>query len=147
MIFIKFFKIPWYFQVFQAYSHFSRFCRSSGNPEKHYLAPNFLADGKIIKAKYLFQEKKTFVICFQSYQLCPGPFASKGMHTSSKLPEHGDEEVQHEHVGDEDVASEEDGNQPRVFWAPGHITSFKHIGIARTFHLSWKVKQKQSNLV
>ena len=37
MIFIKFFKIPWYFQVFQVYSHFSRFSRfsrSSGNPEK-----------------------------------------------------------------------------------------------------------------
>ena len=32
MIFIKFFKIPWYFQVFQVYSHFSRFSRSSGNP-------------------------------------------------------------------------------------------------------------------
>ena len=31
MIFIKFFKIP-YFQVFQVYSHFSRFSRSSGNP-------------------------------------------------------------------------------------------------------------------
>ena len=33
MIFIKFYKIPWYFQVFQVYSHFSRFSRSSGNPE------------------------------------------------------------------------------------------------------------------
>ena len=32
MIFIKFYKIPWYFQVFQVYSHFSRFSRSSGNP-------------------------------------------------------------------------------------------------------------------
>ena len=32
MIFIKFFKIPWYFQVFQVSSHFSRFSRSSGNP-------------------------------------------------------------------------------------------------------------------
>ena len=31
MIFIKFFKIPWYFQVFQVYSHFSR---SSGNPAR-----------------------------------------------------------------------------------------------------------------
>ena len=30
MIFIKIFKILWYFQVFQVYSHFSR---SSGNPE------------------------------------------------------------------------------------------------------------------
>ena len=51
-------------------------------------------------------------------------------------PEHGDEEVQHKHVGDEDVASEEDGNQPRVFWAPRHITFLKHIGIARALHLS-----------
>ena len=33
MIFINFFKIPWYFQVFQVYPHFSRFYRSSGNPE------------------------------------------------------------------------------------------------------------------
>ena len=32
MIFIKFFKIP-YFQVFHVYSHFSRFSRSSGSPE------------------------------------------------------------------------------------------------------------------
>ena len=32
MIFIKFFKIPWYFQVFQVYSHFSGFSRLSGNP-------------------------------------------------------------------------------------------------------------------
>ena len=32
MIFINFFKIPWYFQVFQVYPHFSRFSRSSGNP-------------------------------------------------------------------------------------------------------------------
>ena len=32
MIFIKSFKIPWYFQVFQVYSHFSKFSRSSGNP-------------------------------------------------------------------------------------------------------------------
>ena len=35
MIFIKFFRIPWDFQVFQVYSHFSRFSRfsrSSGNP-------------------------------------------------------------------------------------------------------------------
>ena len=32
MIFIQFFKIPWYFQVFQVYSHFSRFSRSNGNP-------------------------------------------------------------------------------------------------------------------
>ena len=32
LIYIKFFKIPWYFQVFQVYPHFSRFSRSSGNP-------------------------------------------------------------------------------------------------------------------
>ena len=32
--FIKFFEIPWYFQVFQVYPHFSRFPRSNGNPEK-----------------------------------------------------------------------------------------------------------------
>ena len=37
MIFIKFFKIPWYFQVFQVYSHFSRFSRSSGNPELSFM--------------------------------------------------------------------------------------------------------------
>ena len=34
MIFIKIFKIPWYFQVFQVYSRFSRFSRSSWNPVK-----------------------------------------------------------------------------------------------------------------
>ena len=33
MTFIKFYKIPWYFQVFQVYPHFSRFSRSSGNPD------------------------------------------------------------------------------------------------------------------
>ena len=32
MIFIKIFEIPWYFQVFQMYSHFFR---SSGNPDGH----------------------------------------------------------------------------------------------------------------
>ena len=32
MIFIKFFRIPWYFQIFQVYSHFFRFSRTSGNP-------------------------------------------------------------------------------------------------------------------
>ena len=33
MIFNHFCEIPWYFQVFQMYPHFSRFSRSSGNPE------------------------------------------------------------------------------------------------------------------
>ena len=40
MIFIKFYKIPWYFQVFQVYPHFSRFSRfsrSSGNPDNSVL--------------------------------------------------------------------------------------------------------------
>ena len=40
MIFIKFFKIPWYFQVFQVYSHFSRFSRLSGNPDELLVIPN-----------------------------------------------------------------------------------------------------------
>ena len=40
MIFIKFFKIPWYFQVFQVHSHFSRFSRSSGNPVKEQIKRN-----------------------------------------------------------------------------------------------------------
>ena len=39
MIFIKFYKISWYFQVFQVYSHFSRFSRSSGNPGNVYKWP------------------------------------------------------------------------------------------------------------
>ena len=54
---------------------------------------------KKIKAQYLFREKKKIVILFK-YQ------ALKRMYAASKLPEHGDEEVQHEHVGDEDVLPE-----------------------------------------
>ena len=42
MIFIKFFKIPWYFQVFQVYSHFSRFSSSSGNPDRNEQIYTFL---------------------------------------------------------------------------------------------------------
>ena len=32
MIFIQMFKIPWFSQVFEVYTHFSRFSRLSGNP-------------------------------------------------------------------------------------------------------------------
>ena len=37
------------------------------------------------------------------------------------LPEHGNEEVQHKYIGDEDVDSQQYGHKPGVGWTSGKV--------------------------
>ena len=83
MIFIKFFKIPWYFQVFQVYPHFSRFSRFSRSSGNHVLSEITCESSTMVAWVLAHTPKVLYPCCLWVQKIQTNSFAYGGVGLSA----------------------------------------------------------------